>query len=121
MGYGTGHGPDWGRVSVPRTGRAGTVRYGLIDAAPLFAAEVAVYETLKDEAEESFSAGLQVFDLASGGVELASSGGYIEPYRDRLEELRDRIIDGEIDVPRIPAARAEQAAELGITGCGPVP
>jgi basic membrane lipoprotein Med (substrate-binding protein (PBP1-ABC) superfamily) len=79
--------------------------------------DVGVYETLADEANGEFVPGRHVLDLASGGIELVYSGGYLEPYRARLEEMRDMIIAGEIAVPCIPASRAEQAAELGITGC----
>jgi basic membrane protein A len=79
--------------------------------------DVAVYETLEDEAEEAFTPGSKVFDLASGGVELSYSGGYIEPYRSQLEDLRDMIVAGDIEVPCVPASRAAQAAELGLTGC----
>ncbi len=79
--------------------------------------DVAVYETLADEVNESFTSGPHVLGLAAGGVELVYSGGYLEPYRARLDELRVSIIGGEIDVPCIPPDRAEQATELGITGC----
>jgi basic membrane lipoprotein Med (substrate-binding protein (PBP1-ABC) superfamily)/DNA-binding SARP family transcriptional activator len=80
-------------------------------------ADIPVYETLRDEAQGSFDAGTHEFGLASGALELSYSGGYIEPYRARLEELRDSIIAGEIRVPCIPADREEDADALGITGC----
>jgi len=79
--------------------------------------DVAVFETLEDEAEDTFTPGSKVFDLASGGVELSYSGGYIEPYRSQLEDLRDMIVAGDIEVPCVPASGAAQAAELGLTGC----
>ena len=79
--------------------------------------DVAVYETLEDEAEGTLAPGSKIFDLASGGVELSYSGGYIEPYRTQLEDLRAMIIAGEIDVPCIPASKATQAAELRVSGC----
>jgi hypothetical protein len=53
-------------------------------------------------------------DLATGAVDLADSGGFIDDIRPELDRLRERIIAGEIDVPTIPTEREGEAAELGI-------
>jgi basic membrane lipoprotein Med (substrate-binding protein (PBP1-ABC) superfamily) len=83
--------------------------------------DVAVYESLADEADGTFTAGAHLLGLESDAVGLAYSGGYLEPDRGRLDELRDRIIGGEIVVPCVPDNRSAQAAELGITGCSALP
>ena len=51
--------------------------------------------------------GARVFDLASGGVDLALSGGFIDDIQPQLEQLRSEIVAGEIDVPTSPSAPAE--------------
>lgn len=61
--------------------------------------DVAVYEFIKAEVEGSFEAGAQEFDLAEGGVDYSTTGGKIDDITDQLDELKQRIIDGEITVP----------------------
>lgn len=64
--------------------------------------DVAVYEFLKDEVEGTFEAGEVVFDLAAGGVDYSTTGGKVDDIKDQLDELKQRIIDGEITVPTTP-------------------
>jgi basic membrane protein A len=42
------------------------------------------------------------YDLESGGVGLATSGGYIDDIADVIEDYRQQIIDGSITVPTTP-------------------
>jgi basic membrane protein A and related proteins len=77
--------------------------------------DLAVYETLADFADGALTPGPLELDLASGGVEIAYSGGYLEPHRARLEGLRAMIIGGEIQVPCVPESRLEEAADLGMS------
>ena len=42
-----------------------------------------------------------VDDLASGGVYLSFSGGYIDDIRDTIEEYQAKIISGEIVPPSV--------------------
>lgn len=64
--------------------------------------DVAVYEFLKAEVEGNFQAGPQVFDLEGGGVDYSTTGGKVDDIKDQLDELKQRIIDGEITVPTTP-------------------
>jgi basic membrane protein A len=64
--------------------------------------DVAVYEFLKAEVEGNFQAGPQIFDLAGGGVDYSTTGGRVDDIVDQLDELKQRIIDGEITVPTSP-------------------
>jgi basic membrane protein A and related proteins len=64
--------------------------------------DVAVYEFLTREVEDSFEAGEQVFDLAAGGVDYSTTGGKVDDIKDQLDELKQRIVDGEITVPTSP-------------------
>jgi len=62
--------------------------------------DVAVYETAKAMAEGSFEAGVQTFDLARDGVGYAESGNFLgADVISRLEDLKQQIIDGQIEVP----------------------
>jgi len=45
------------------------------------------------------------FGLADGAFELPADGGFVDDARPALDSLRDRIISGEIEVPRYPPDR----------------
>jgi basic membrane protein A len=64
--------------------------------------DVAVYETTAAFVDGSFAGGYRTFDLESGGVDYSISGGFVDEYSDELEELKQRIIDGDIEVPTAP-------------------
>ena len=66
--------------------------------------DTAVYETVKAFVEGDFSGGTRAFGLAEDGVGYATSGGHIDDIAEQLEELKQKIIDGEIEVPEAPAA-----------------
>jgi basic membrane protein A len=69
----------------------------------LKAVDVAVYETARAQATGAFEAGVQVFDLSRDGVGYSTSGEHLsEEVISRLEELKQQIIDGEIEVPTTP-------------------
>jgi basic membrane protein A and related proteins len=65
--------------------------------------DVAVFDTIEDVARGEFSGGVVSFGLAEDGVGYVHEGphaeGIPEPVKDKVAELRDRIIEGEIDVP----------------------
>jgi basic membrane lipoprotein Med (substrate-binding protein (PBP1-ABC) superfamily)/DNA-binding SARP family transcriptional activator len=63
----------------------------------------ALYAALQDYGKGVFTGGEREFDLASGGVDIAYSGGFIDDIRPQIEALRARIISGEIEVPDVPA------------------
>jgi hypothetical protein len=45
------------------------------------------------------------FGLADGAFELATSGGFLADARPVIDSLRNRVVAGEIVVPRYPADR----------------
>ena len=69
------------------------------------------YAALERYAAGEFRPGAQSFDLATGAVDLADSGGFIDDIRPQIDDLRDQVVSGEIDVPAIPADK--QAADVG--------
>jgi basic membrane lipoprotein Med (substrate-binding protein (PBP1-ABC) superfamily) len=65
----------------------------------------AAYMALADYAAGTLIPGARRLGLASGGVGLSTSGGFIDDIRPELERLREQIISGEIKVPTVPASR----------------
>lgn len=73
-----------------------------------------VYEVLAQHARGRVTGGSWNWGLASGALGISYSGGYIDEFRPRLEELQARIIGGDIEVPCIPPTKRDQAAAIGI-------
>jgi basic membrane lipoprotein Med (substrate-binding protein (PBP1-ABC) superfamily)/DNA-binding SARP family transcriptional activator len=65
--------------------------------------DVAVHTVLRDYSRGIFTPGVREFGLAEGGVDIAYSGGFIDDIRPQIEDLRAKIIAGEIVVPTKPA------------------
>jgi basic membrane protein A len=61
--------------------------------------DVAVFETIKSEADGAFAAGFNTFDLSVDGVGYSTTGGFVDDIADQLDEIKQMIIDGEIEVP----------------------
>jgi basic membrane protein A and related proteins len=61
--------------------------------------DVAVFDFIKRVSEGNFKAGPTVYDLAKGGVGYSTSGGQIDDIVPKLEDYKQKIIDGEITVP----------------------
>ncbi len=82
--------------------------------------DLAVYTLLKEFANGQFLPGARTFDLASNGVGLSYSGGFIDDLRPRLEKLGVQIAAGTIHVPCVPKDRQEAARGLGVSeaACG---
>jgi hypothetical protein len=66
-------------------------------------ADVAVYTVLRDYSRGIFTSGVLEFGLAEDGVDIAYSGGFIDDIRPQIEDLRAKIIAGEVVVPSKPA------------------
>lgn len=66
--------------------------------------DVAVYETIKAYVEGNFKAEHRIFDLKSGGIDFATSGGFVDDIKPQLDDLKQQIIDGKITVPTKPGA-----------------
>jgi basic membrane protein A len=64
--------------------------------------DVAVFETIRDVNEGDFAGGVRVFDLAANGVGYSTTGGHIDDIVDQLEDFKQQIVDGEIEVPEAP-------------------
>lgn len=67
--------------------------------------DVAVHTVLEEWSRGIFTPGVREFGLAEGGVDLAYSGGFIDDLRPVIEDLRAKIIAGEIEVPTVPEGR----------------
>lgn len=66
-------------------------------------ADVAVGDYVTAFVEGSIEPGTDlVGDLSTGAIELSASGGAIDDIRTLLDDYRQRIIDGEIEVPAAP-------------------
>ncbi len=64
--------------------------------------DVAVFETIRDVNDGTFKGGPRVFDLAANGVGYSTTGGHLDDIVDQLEDFRQQIIDGDIEVPDKP-------------------
>ena len=64
--------------------------------------DVAVYEFLSDQVAGNFAAGERIFDLEADGVDYSTTGGRIDDIVGQLDELKAKIISGEIEVPTTP-------------------
>ena len=65
--------------------------------------DVSVFEMIDSVVEGEPQTGIQRFDLADGGVDYTQSNEEaIEPIQEELDELKQQIIDGEIEVPTQP-------------------
>jgi len=65
-------------------------------------ANVGTYEFVVSVAYDTFVAGNQTFGLANGGVGYATSGGFVDDIRSRLDEFAADIVAGRIVVPETP-------------------
>ena len=64
--------------------------------------DVAVYEIIDAAIDGTKSAGPTTYDLAVDGVGYSTSGGFVDDITDELDELKDKIVSGEITVPTEP-------------------
>jgi basic membrane lipoprotein Med (substrate-binding protein (PBP1-ABC) superfamily) len=69
--------------------------------------DTAAHATLVDHRRGDLAPGHRVFDLANGGVDYATSGGFIDEHVPVLEQLRSDIIAGRIVVPTVPESRPD--------------
>ena len=64
--------------------------------------DVAVFETIKAVNDGDKTGGIKVFDLSNDGVGYSTSGGYIDDFVEQLDEIKAKIVSGEITVPTAP-------------------
>jgi basic membrane lipoprotein Med (substrate-binding protein (PBP1-ABC) superfamily)/DNA-binding SARP family transcriptional activator len=70
-------------------------------------ADRAAYTAVAEYARGALTPGIRRLGLESGGVELASSGGFIDDIRPELDRFRKRIMAGEIAVPVVPTSKVD--------------
>lgn len=78
------------------------IKPGRILTSMLKRVDTAVYNIIKDQVENQFQAGTRYFGLKDKGVDYAvddNNQKLIEPYKEKLEEVRNKIVSGEIKVP----------------------
>lgn len=63
---------------------------------------VAVYEYLSEVAGGTVPSGVTTYDLSVDGVGYSTSGGFVDDITGELDEYKQQIIDGEIEVPTAP-------------------
>jgi basic membrane protein A len=64
--------------------------------------DVAVFGAIEAFVNGDTAGGVQLFDLSVDGVGYATSGGFIDDIADQLDELKEQIISGEIEIPTEP-------------------
>ncbi|MCB0976696.1 MAG: BMP family ABC transporter substrate-binding protein [Acidimicrobiales bacterium] len=63
--------------------------------------DVGVYGTILDYVKGAKLGGIKVYDLSNDGIGYATQGGQIKDSA-QLDELKQEIVDGKIDVPKEP-------------------
>ena len=66
--------------------------------------DVATHTLIMEFAADQFRPGIRVFRLAEEGVGYSTTGGFIDDLVPTIEDLKARIIAGEIVVPEVPPA-----------------
>lgn len=61
--------------------------------------DVAVYDYLKSFVDGNAQTGVVRFDLKAGGVDYSKTGGQVDDIAEQLDELKAKIVSGEITVP----------------------
>ena len=74
----------------------------------------ALYTILEEDVGGVVTPGVRWLDLASGAVDVAQSGGFIADIGPQLDDLRARVVSGEIEVPTVPPEKQDEAAEFGL-------
>ena len=84
----------WGQVDADLQGYVLTSMLKRVD--------VAVYDAIAAEVNGTFEPGVQVYDLAAGGVGYATSGGFLDEHLGLIDGLGALIADGTLVVPTAP-------------------
>lgn len=64
--------------------------------------DTAVFDVIKEVAEDSFESGNKTYDLESDGVGYSKSGGFVDDIADQIDGYAEKIKSGEIKVPTAP-------------------
>jgi basic membrane protein A len=61
--------------------------------------DTAVFDTISDFVNGKFTGGSHPFNVANQGEDFATSGGFIDSIKSKLDDLKSQIADGTIQVP----------------------
>jgi basic membrane protein A len=78
------------------------VKPGRVATSMMKRVDTAVYDVIRAQSENQFKAGTQYFGLKDKGVDYAvdeNNQAIIEPFKAKLEEIRAKIVSGQIKVP----------------------
>ncbi len=64
--------------------------------------DVGVFETISAFVDSGEISGVQLYDLEDDGVGYSTSGGFIDDITSDLDDFKQQIIDGDIEVPTAP-------------------
>jgi basic membrane protein A and related proteins len=64
--------------------------------------DVAVFDFIQSVTEDNFQSGEVVYDLEADGVGYSTTGGHIDDITEQLDQYKEQIISGEIEVPTAP-------------------
>lgn len=64
--------------------------------------DVAVYEYLSKVVDGDTPTGVTRYDLSVDGVGYSTSGGFVDDIAEQLDEYKQQIVDGEVEVPSTP-------------------
>lgn len=78
--------------------------------------DLVLYQMLEEFSHGTFTTGVRRFGLATGAVDVAYSGGFMDDVRPRLDQMKASIISGDIFVPCVPQERVEAAQARGLAG-----
>jgi DNA-binding SARP family transcriptional activator/basic membrane lipoprotein Med (substrate-binding protein (PBP1-ABC) superfamily) len=76
--------------------------------------DLANYELLAEFALGEFRSGRHTFNLATGGLDISYSGGFIDDIRPQLETAKQQVTSGQVIVPCFPVEKAQLALERGL-------
>ena len=63
--------------------------------------DVATYDVSKDVLEGTLEAGIRVYDMTTGGVDIAPTTDLLtDEVIAKVEEVKQQILDGEVEVPK---------------------
>ncbi len=64
--------------------------------------DVAVYDYITGVVEGETPTGVTTYDLSVDGVGYSTSGGFVDDIAEQLDEYKQQIVDGELEVPEAP-------------------
>ncbi|MFC5180254.1 BMP family lipoprotein [Actinomadura harenae] len=66
--------------------------------------DTSVFDFVKGVSEGTFQAGIKKYDLSNDGVSYATTGGFVDDIKAKLDQYKADIVSGKIKVPTKPGA-----------------